>query len=185
MTHTAGVPSTGTEVGHTNGNTVINFANVKSDINSEQTFGVVGTYTTAQTLEVTMTLQERVYGILQKLFEGVGSANASGYSLFYAGGPVSVPSFSIMISSPLRTDNTKFEVFVGYKMEMTSPITLTYSRTDVSMIAVNMRGVHDTTRTVGDQLMQWYREKPASGVSTSASQSPSGSTSPSASVSPS
>jgi hypothetical protein len=159
MGHTAGVPATGTEVGHTNGNTVVTYSNVKSDINSEQTFGVVGTYNTGQTLEITMTLQERVAAILQKLFEGAGYATAGGYDLYFGGGPVSVPSFTVMISSPLRTDNTKFEVFVGYKMELVSAITLTYSRTDVSMIPVTLRGVHDTSRNVGDQLYQFYREK--------------------------
>jgi hypothetical protein len=159
MAHTAGVPASGTEVGHTSGNSVVTFQNAKSDINSEQTFGVIATYVTAQTLEITLTLQERVYTILQKLFEGVGSATAGGYDLFYGGGPVSVPSFAVMLSSPLRTDNTKYEVFVGYKMELVSPVTLTYSRTDVSLIPVTLRGVHDTTRTVGDQLFQFYREK--------------------------
>lgn len=159
MTHTAGVPASGTEVGHTSGNTVVTFQNTKSDINSEQTFGIVGTYNTAQTVEVTLTLQERVYAILQKLFEGAGTATAGGYDLFYVGGPISVPSFAMMISSPLRTDNTKFEIVVLYKVELVSPITLTYSRTDVSMIPVTCRGVHDTTRNVGDQLMQWIREK--------------------------
>ena len=159
MSHTAGVPASGTEVGHTNGNTTVTFQNVKSDINSEQTFGVVGTYVTAQTLEMTMTLQERVYAILQRLFEGVGSVDDAAYILFYGGGPVSVPSFSVMISSPLRQDNTKYEVFIGYKMEVVSAVPLTYSRTEVSMIAVTLRGVHDSTRTVGDQLFQFYREK--------------------------
>lgn len=160
MTHTAGVPASGTEVGHTSGNTVVTFQNTKSDINSEQTFGVVGTYNTAQTVEITMTLQERVYSIFQKLFEGAGSATAAGYDLFYAGGPISVPSFAMMISSPRRDDATKFEVFVAYKVELVSPITLTYSRTEVSMVPVTLRGVHDTARNVGDQLLQFYREKP-------------------------
>lgn len=159
MTHTAGVPASGTEVGHTTGDTVATFENVKSDINSEQSFGIVDTYVTGQNLTVTMTLMERVYSILQKLFEGVGSATAGGYDLFYGGGPVSVPSFSVMISSPLRQDNTKFEVFVGYRMQLSSPIPLTYSRTTVSQVAVTLRGTHDSTRNVGDQLFQWYREK--------------------------
>lgn len=158
MSHTAGVPASGTEVGHTTGDTVVTFSNTKADINSEQTFGVVGTYVTGQTLEITMTLQERVYAILQKLFEGTGSATAGGYDLFYGGGPVSVPSFAVMISSPLRQDNTKFEVFVGYNMELVSPVVITYSRTNVSTIPITLRGVHATTRNVGDQLFQFYRE---------------------------
>jgi hypothetical protein len=159
MTHTAGVPASGTEVGHTSGNTVATFQNVKSDINSEQSFGVVDTYATGQTLEVTMTLQERVYAILQKLFEGAGSDTQAGYDLFYAGGPIAVPSYAVMISSPLRQDPTKFEVFVGYRMQLVSPLPLTFSRTDVSMIPVTLRGTHDSSRNVGDQLFQWYREK--------------------------
>jgi hypothetical protein len=161
MAHTAGVPASGTEVGHTSGNTVITFQNVKADIDSEQAFGVVDTYATGQTLEITMTLQERVYAILQKLFEGLGSATAAGYDLFYGGGPLSsVPSFAVMISSPRRDDNTKYEVFVGYRMQMVSPVPITYSRTERSMIVATLRGTHDTARTVGDQLFQFYREKP-------------------------
>lgn len=159
MAHTAGVPATGTEVGHTNGNTVVTFQNVKADINSEQSFGIVDTYATGQSLEITMTLQERVYAILQKLFEGIGSATTANEDLFYGGGPIAVPSFAVMLSSPLRQDPTLFEVFVGYRMQLTSPVPLTYSRTDVSMIAVTLRGTHDTARNVGDQLFQFYREK--------------------------
>lgn len=159
MTHTAGVPASGTEVGHTSGNSVITFQNVKSDILSEQSFGVVDTYPTTQSLEVTLTVQERVYAVLTKLFEGVGTVTDGSKDLFYAGGPITVPSFAVMLTSPLRTDNTKFEVFVGYRMQMAAPVTLTYSRTDVSMVAVTLRGTHDTSRNVGDQLFQWFREK--------------------------
>lgn len=159
MAHTAGVPASGTEVGHTSGNTVITFENTKSDINSEQSFGIVDTYATGQTLQVTFTLQERVYSILQKLFEGIGSDTQAGYDLFYGGGPIAVPSFAVMVSSPLRTDTTKFEVFVGYRMQMNAAFPITYSRTDVSMVAVTLRGTHDSSRNVGDQLFQWYREK--------------------------
>ena len=159
MSHTAGVPATGTEVGHTSGNTVATFQNVKQDINSEQSFGVVDTYATGQTLEITMTCQERVYTLLQKLFEGLGTVTDGSKDLFYGGGPISVPSYTVMLTSPLRQDPTKFEVFVGYRMQSVSAMPLTYSRTDVSMIPVTIRGTHDTTRTVGDQLFQFYREK--------------------------
>ena len=158
MSHTAGVPASGTEVGHTTGDTVVTFQNVKSDIDSEQAFGVVGTYATGQTLEMTFTVQERVYAILQKLFEGVGSDTQAGYHLFHGGGPITVPSFGVMISSPRRTDTTLFEVFVGYKMEMVSPVTLTYSRATRSLIPVTLRGVHDTARDVNDQLFQYVIE---------------------------
>lgn len=161
MSHTAGVPASGTEVGHTSGDTVITFQNVKSDIDSEQSFGIVDTYATGQTLEITMTLQERVYNIMQTLFEGLGSVNDAAYDLFYGGGPLSsVPSIAVMISSPRRDNNAKFEVFVGYRMQMVSPVPITYSRVNRSMIAATLRGTHDSSRSVGDQLFQFYREKP-------------------------
>lgn len=157
--HTAGVPATGTEVGHTTGATTVTFQNVKSDIDSEQSFGIVDTYITAQTLEMTMTVQERNYGILGRIFEGLGSVDDGSKTLIYGGGPANVASFTAFISSPLRQDNTKFEVFMGYRMQVVSPAPLTYSRTDRSTIPMTLRGTHDTARVVGDQLFQFYREK--------------------------
>ena len=161
MSHTAGVPASGVEVGHTSGPTVVTFENVKSDINSEQSFGIVDTYATGQTFTMTFTAMERTYATLQKLFEGLGSEDEAGYEMYYGGGPISVPSFSVMISSPLRQDVSKFEFLVGYRMQMAAPVPLTYSRTEVSMVAVTLRGTHDSARNVGDQLFQLVREKVA------------------------
>lgn len=159
--HTDGVPTAGTpvEAGHTTGVTTVTYTPTKVDIDSEQAFGVVDTYVSTETVEVTFTIQERNYAALKLAFDAIGNVDDGTKTLFFAGGVYAVTSQCVILTSRRRNDATKFEVVTIYKAQSLEPVTLGYSRTERSTIPVRIRGVHDTTRTVGDQLFQWYREK--------------------------
>lgn len=160
--HTSGVPSTPqtgfTEVGHTFGDSVFSTGGTYQDIESEQAFGIVDTYVDSQMCELTFVAQERVYLLLKTLFDGVGTVTDGSKHLFYGGGPFTVASQVVMLTAQQRKAPTKWETLTIYKAQSVSGIKLTYSRKNVGRYEVKMRGVHDTSRSVGDQLYQFVRE---------------------------
>lgn len=161
--HTNGVPSTPqtgfTEVGHTFEDTVFSYSGTVQDIESEQAFGVVGTYAVDQKCSLTFTCQERVAVALKTAFDAIGFVDDGAKTLFYAGGPYTVQSQCVMLTSPRRDAPSKYEVLVIYAAQSVGGMKLTYSRKTPSRYAVELRGIHDTTRTIKDQLWQWFREK--------------------------
>ena len=160
--HTSGVPSspqTGfTEVGHTFGDAVFSTSGSYQDIESEQAFGIVDTYVDGQMCELTFVAQERVYLLLKTLFDGVGTVTDGSKHLFYGGGAFTVASQTVMLTAVQRKAPTKYEILTIYKAQSVSGIKLTYSRKNVGRYEVKLRGVHDTSRSVGDQLYQFFRE---------------------------
>ncbi len=162
--HTSGVPSapqTGfIEVGHTDGESTFSYSSEIEDIMSEQAFGIVDSYATNQTASLTFTAQERTYNTLQMAFGGIGSSQVTtpNADLFYAGGIFALLNRVVILTSPRRDNPAAFEVLTLYKAQSVEGIELPYSRTTPSRYKVTLRAVHDTTRNVGDQLFQWYRE---------------------------
>lgn len=161
--HTSGVPSspqTGfVEAGHTFEDTVLEYTAEYQDIMSEQVFGIADTFVSMQSATLRFTAQERVYNTLRLIFDGIGTVTDGSKDLFYFGGVFTVLSHCFVFTSPLRTNPAKFEVGTLYKCQISTPANLTYSRVNPSRIPVTVRGIHDASRTVGDQLGQWFREK--------------------------
>lgn len=158
MPHTDGVIASGTEVGHTTGGSTFTYTPTKADIDSDQAFGVVDTYVTSESGELVFTIQERNYEALKLAFDNIGAVSDANKILLYGGGPYTVQSRTITLTSRQRVATTKFEVLTIYKAQSLNPVTLGYSRTDRSTMAIAVRAVHDTTRSNKDQLFQWYRE---------------------------
>lgn len=160
--HTSGVPTspqTGfTEVGHTTGDTTSAYNPNIQKLMSEQAFGTIDTYATDQSVTIEFEAQERVYAALQTAFGGIGSVNDGSKQLFYFGGVFAVLSQCVIISSPRRDNPAKFELFTLYKAQNMTGIPLKWSRTTPSTYKISLQGVFDTTRSVGDQLGQFFRE---------------------------
>lgn len=162
--HTSGVPSTPqvsfVEVGYTEGESVFEYTATYEDINAEQSFGIVATYPTAQAATLTFNAQERTYDTLKFAFDAIGTAQVTtpNADLFYAGGPFAVQSRVVILTSPRRDNPAKFEVLTIYKGQSVQGVRISYSRTAPSRYQVNVRAVHDATRSIGDQLFQWFRE---------------------------
>lgn len=158
MTHVEGEPATGDEVGHTTGPTVATYTLTKADIESEQAFGVIDSYATAQSIEMTFTARQQNYELRRRLMEGLHAAKQGGAQVFTGGGQPAIESFSICIISPRRGDPSRFQVLTIYKAQVVSPVPFTFSRTDISDTPVTIRGVHDTSRMHNDQMFQHYIE---------------------------
>lgn len=158
--HTSGVPSTGTEVGHTDGPTEIIYARTYNDIMSEQAFGTADIFISDEKLTLNLTIKERTYANLKSAFDAVGNVDDAGKTLLYSGGSVITPATQgIFLSSPRRDNPAKFEVLMIYKAIQVGPAQFQWGRSNQSLIKLSFRGLADTSRTPGDQLFQFYREK--------------------------
>jgi hypothetical protein len=188
--HADGQPTTGTEVGYTEGASTFTYKATKQEVNAEQSLNPVDVFITTEMCQLEFTAMEHVYNTLKTAFDSVGSVSDSAKDLFYGGdssGLVSVTTQCVVLTSRIRTSPTKFEVLTLYRVYNVEGIVVAYNRVGVATYKVTLKGLVDNNRVAGDRLFQWFRERLATGESPSASTSPSvsPSKSPSASVSPS
>lgn len=195
LPHLNGVPSSGTHVGATLGDSVFTWTTEKAEIKAEQVMGTLDMFITDQMATLTFEAEERVFALMKKAFDNIYSVDNAQRMGFTGGGGGSVIQiqYTTIVLTSLRKDIAgAYEVLVAYKCVSTAPMPLTYSRTKPSTYAVTFRCLPDTTRTEGDQIFQFSREKAAAtfgsaskSPSASPSSSKSASKSPSSSTSPS
>lgn len=191
LPHLNGVPSSGTFVGATIGESVFTWTSEKTDIVAEQVMGILDKFISQQGATLTFTAEERNYLLMKHTFDNNFSVNNAARMGFTGGGggTIITPIYTtIALTSGRRDIAGAFEVLVLYKCISINAMPLTYSRTGVSQYAVQFQCLPDTTRTAGDQIFQFSREKQADtfgSASASPSASPSATASPSASQSPS
>ncbi len=186
MSHTNGVPASGTEVGYTNGPSTFTYKTTKQEVEAEQSLNPVDVFITREECMLEFTAMEHVYNTMKTAFDVATSVNDSTKILFYGGdavGLASVTTQCVVLTSRIRTAPTKYEVLSIYRAYNLEGFVVAYNRTGVATYKVTLKALVDPERTEGDRLFQWYREKPLTGVSPSASVSPSSSPSSSASAS--
>lgn len=162
LTHTNGVPATGTEVGYTIGDAVFTWKAEKTDIEAEQDLGVVDQFVSKENCMLEFEAQERTYTLLQILFDNIGKVDDGTRMGFYGGGGGTVLNIQypcIVLTSQIRNLTNKYEVLVLYRCVSMEGIQLTYSRTKPSTYKVQVRGMPDSSRNVGDRIFQFSREK--------------------------
>lgn len=162
MGHTDGVPSSGTEVGYTQDAATFTYKQNKQEVEAEQSLNPVDVFVVSEEIMIEFNAMEHVYIALKAAFDNVGSVDDASKTLFYGGdgvGLVSVTTQAVMLSSRIRTAPTKHEVLVLYKVYNMEGIVIPYQRTAVAIYKVSLKGLVDTTRSAGDRLFQWFREK--------------------------
>ena len=160
MPHTAGVPTPGTEIGYTEGDLILRKTKETFEVNPEQALGPVMTVVTREIVEVEFTALERVYDTLRAGFDNVGTVNDANRMAFYTGGaPFPLRTQSVFISSLRPNQAGKYEITVIYRAYNVAGYEIAYRKGGASSYRMTLRGLFDTTRTIGDQLMQHYIEK--------------------------
>ena len=162
MTHTAGVPGSGTHVGATIGETTFTWTTEKVDIMAEQVMGVLDQFVSSQMGELRFEAEERNFELMKRTFDNIGNVNDGTRMGFYGGGGgtiINIQYTTIFLSSLRRDIADAFEILVCYKCVSNAPMPLKYSRTGPSTYEVVFRCLPDTTRTEGDQIFQFSREK--------------------------
>lgn len=162
MTHTDGVPATGTEAGYTQDAATFTYKQNKQEVTAEQSLNPVDVFVLNEEISIEFTAMEHVYNTLKTAFDNVGTVDDVNKSLFYGGdgaGLVSVTTQSVMLSSRIRTAPTKFEILVLYRVYNMEGIIMPYARTTPAVYKIMLKGLVDTTRNAGDRSFQWFKEK--------------------------
>lgn len=161
-THTNGVPATGTEVGYTMGDAVFTWKGDKVDIEAEQALGVVDQFISKENAQLEFEALERTYQLMKIAFDNIGTVDDVTRTGFYGGGGgtiLSIQYTTVFLSSQIRNLTNKYEVLFLYKAVSMEGIPLTFSRTKPSSYKVTLRALPDSTRSSGDQIFQFSREK--------------------------
>lgn len=161
MTHTAGVPATGTEIGLTDGDTMFEVVTKKTEIMAEQSYTAVEVYLDSESMKVSFNCQESNFTALKAAFDAVGSFSDSSKEGFYFGtgtGGFTPRKQSVFISAPHRDDPTKYTIALFYRAYSAKGFNYLFSRTKKGMFSVELVGLADLTRTAGDQVGQFYQE---------------------------
>lgn len=161
VTHTAGVPATGTEVGLTEGDTVIEIKSEKKEITAEQFYAPVDVFLTMQSAKVNFTAKESTVIALRAAFDAVlqqTSGTEDAFAFGSGAGAFSVLKQSVFLSARRRDNPAKYIVCLIYSAYASKPFTYTFSRTKETSYPVELTALAVTSRTAGDCMGQFYRE---------------------------
>jgi hypothetical protein len=162
LAHTDGVPGTGTEAGYTQGPSTWTYRQNKKEIQAEQSLNPVDVFIESEESMIEFTAMEHTYNTLKTAFDAVANVDDGSKTLFYGGdqsGLSSVTTQCVALTSRIRTAPTKFEVLVLYRVYNVEGIVIGYNRTGEAVYKVTLKALVDTSRSVGDRIFQWYREK--------------------------
>lgn len=161
VTHTAGVPATGTEIGLTEGDTVFTYNPKKTKVMSEQYYAATDVYLTEEECHVTFTAQESTVKALQAAFDNIGQFSDGTKDAFFMGsgsGAFSCLKQSVMVTARQRINTTKYIVILMYLAVTNKPLVYPFSRTKKATWPVQLDALADTTRSSGDAIAQFYYE---------------------------
>lgn len=161
VTHTAGVPADGTEVGFTRGDAVFAKNTEKVEIEAEQSYTPIMVFPTREIVEVRFTAMERVYNALRAAFDNVGYDLDANRVKFYSGGQTfTLRTQTVCMTSARPNQAGLYEISFIYKAYSVTGYETPYRKSDASLYEVTLRGILDTSRDVGDQAYQHYIEIP-------------------------
>jgi len=161
MGHTAGVPATGTEIGLTEGDTVLEIMSEKKEILAEQFYAPVEVFLTLQRAKVTFTAKESTVIGLRAALDAIGQTTTATEDLYYFGagaGAFACLKQSVFLSARRRDNPAKYIICVLYSCYASKGLTYTFSRTKEATYPVELTALAITTRTAGDCMGQFYRE---------------------------
>lgn len=162
LTHTNGVPGSGTEVGYTEGEAKISYSAEKRAIPADQALANVDVMVISEMAEIEVTVKEQTYATLQRAFDNVGTVSDGSKDLFYFGGGTAILSprtECVVLTSRQRNAPTKFIVLVLYKAFCESGYVTTMSKSKETMYTLKFIGLHDGARNDGDTLGYYTFEK--------------------------
>lgn len=160
--HTAGVPSTGTELGLTNGDTLFTYEAKKSEIQAEQYYAGVDVFLTQEAAKLSFTAQEATVVALKTALDNIGQYSDGTKDAFYAGsgsGAFACYKTSVMLTARQRVNPAKFIVIMMYLAYPSKGLNFPFSRTKPAMSPVEFTALADVTRTAGDAMFQLFIEK--------------------------
>lgn len=160
--HVDGVPTTGTEVGYTQEAATFSYKQNKQEVEAEQSLNPVDVFVTNEEATLEFTAMEHTYNTLKTAFDNINTVTDGVKDLFYGGdaaGLASVTTQCVVLTSRIRTAPTKFIVLTLYKVYNISGFQIGFGRTSEAVYQIQLKALVDVSRSIGDRLFQWYREK--------------------------
>lgn len=162
LPHTDGTPSSGTEVGYTDGPATFTYKQEKQELEAEQSLNPVDVFVTKEVCQLEFTAMEHVYNTLKTAFDNTGTVSDGTKDMFYGGdasGLVSTLTQTVALTSRRRDAPTKFETLTIYRVYNVEGLAIPYQRTTPANYKVTLKALVDTSRSLGDRVFQWVREK--------------------------
>lgn len=162
ISHTDGVPGSGTELGLTQGDTTFAYQLTKKEIEAEQSLAPVDVMAVGEMAQIETTVLEHTYFTLQRAFDNVGTSSISGGDAFYFGGGTGVlapRTECVMITHRQRNAPTKFVVGVFYKAYSVEGFKTSFKKNGESVYRVVFKALSDLSRDAGDQMGYYRFEK--------------------------
>lgn len=165
LAHTSGVPNVGTpvDIGATEGDMTFSYVSNKDEIYAEQELAPIDVVTTDEQVVLSFTIKELNYTALKAAFEpSVGNLDDGTKTGFYVGGGSAIlaPFTGCWAwSSIQRNAPTKFILGVIYKGYTKIGAKMNVGKKNETVIQVEVHGLADLSRSAGDRVAQWYREK--------------------------
>jgi hypothetical protein len=161
LPHFDGTPTSGVEVGYTQDASTFTYKQNKQEVVAEQSLNPVDVFVTNEEIMLEFTAMEHVFVTLKAAFDNVNTSRQATLDMFYGGdgaGLVSVPTQCVALTSRIRTSPTKFEVMCMYRCYSVNGMVVPYNRTKEAIYSIQMKGLVDTSRALGDRLFQFYKE---------------------------
>jgi hypothetical protein len=157
MTHTAGAPLGGTDVGATIGESTVEYRPTIATVDIEQAFGGVAPRLTAEACTLKFTCGESTHTNLRLAMQQ-GTATTDGtHNYLTAGGKTGVVGQCVAIISK-QADTPQYNWVCVYNAVSMDGLSLTYKKSATRQIGVTMTALSDANRTAGDQLFQYVEE---------------------------
>jgi len=158
-----GVPSGGTDVGATSGETVFRYSATVETVDIEQsTFGVAPHVTAEEaTLEFTVA-EPTAENIKRAIGQGFLRDAAGGGKVISMGGLTAITGTSICVVAPLKKTPGKYCGAMLYNAYNDAGLERRFKRGEATLVRMTFRGVATTetlARPEGDQLGQYFEQQ--------------------------
>ncbi len=163
ITHTDGVPSTGDQIGHTDGDLIFRYNLAREDLMTAQSLSPVDAFSTSEEAEVEFTAMEQTFVALREAFQDAAGEDVAGGEAFYFGGGNSILNpikRTIFCAARERNDTGRFVVVVLYAAYRAEGLEMPFRKGSATTYKIRLRATCDSTRTAGDQLGYYRYETP-------------------------
>jgi hypothetical protein len=157
MTHTAGVPTGGTDVGATIGAATFEYRPTINTTDIEQAYGGIAPYVGSESATLRFTCAEATYQNIQRALQQASYASDADQDVLKVGGNPDVVATCVAIISR-HADQARYSWACAYSVVSMEGGSIPYKRGEPRQIAVTLNLLADVDRTIGDQLFQIVEE---------------------------
>ena len=173
-----GIPSTGTEVGLTEGESVFTYEVTYFEIMAEQSLGAVEVFATEETAQLEFTMKEYIQANIEDFFntmlatsvDAVPTTPGTPFTDIYEGGRIlglaagagEVTLQSVILVAPIPNTSAvaqRYTYIMLYQAYQSEASAVRYTKSGDSLLKVTMKGICDLTRGDTSTLFQLAVER--------------------------